>query len=146
VTDLRIGRLARALVVSCADGKWDEVRAMTDPDLVSVEISSGSALVGVEVIIARWADVRAAFPAIRAEIHAVSAGDDIAAVHVVWHATRGPAAEGQDGHNPDAGKTVILPDMVTATWNQRHCVAEVHQVGILTVLAAAAPEVLQSST
>lgn len=139
MTDPHIGHLAGALVECCAGGRWDDIRVLTDPDLVSEETSSGSVLVGVEAVIARWTGVAAAFPTIRAEIRAVSTAAGVAAVQVVWRATTG-------GSDPDAGKTVILPDVVISTWRHGRCVAELHRVGILTVLSAAAPEVLRSST
>jgi hypothetical protein len=146
VTDPHIGRLAGALVECCAGGRWDDIRVLTDPDLVSEETSSGSVLVGVEAVIARWTGVATAFPTIRAEIRAISTADDIAAVQVVWRATMGRGTADQDGDAPDGGKTVILPDVVMSTWHHGRCVAELHRVGILTVLSAAAPQVLRSST
>jgi hypothetical protein len=146
VIDPHIGRLAVALVECCAGGRWDDIRVLTDPDLVSEETSSRSVLVGAEAVIARWTGVAAAFPTIRAEIRAVSTADDIAAVQVVWRAARGRGAADQYGEDPDAGKAVVLPDVVMSTWRRGRCVAELHRVGILTVLSAAAPEVLRSST
>lgn len=131
-------RLARAVVESCARAEWNEVRALADPDLVYEEIGMNGVLVGVDAVIERWAEVAAHFSPVHAEIYEVSAQDDLTAVQVKWRATRAPVAGDDGADDPDAGKTVVLPDIVISRWQHGRLVTEKHRVGIISVLSAAA--------
>ncbi|MGI5130019.1 hypothetical protein ACQEVB_24675 [Pseudonocardia sp. CA-107938] len=104
------------------------------------ELRSGVVL-DASAFLARWKEVREVFPDVRAEVRRVAANVDVTAADVVWRATCSPLASARD-----ADKILVVPDVVITRWRGRRQVAELHEVGVLSIFTAAAREVTNSLT
>lgn len=139
MTDRRTTELdtfTRALVNTWNHADWPGYRAMTANEYRYEEIASGRRIDNIDIVLADWHRVRAAFSSVGAELVDVVTHGDTSVVSLVWQATHIAPVDTPDGLESPSYKRIRIGDFTTLTWHDRRLATERHQIGFLSIVAA----------
>jgi hypothetical protein len=129
--------LSHALVEAWNHANWPDYRALTAPAYRYEEAASGRRIGDIDAVVVDWRQLRAVFPDIDAEIADVLTHGDTSVVGLVWRATHSAPVHTPAGPEAPSYKRIRVTDTVRLTWDSGQLVTERHQLGILSILAAA---------